>query len=226
MGCPGFDPAPYIECDNGAPADFMEQWEAGAGQPARAALPDRVFDSAYGYEGERLAPPQLAAGTGDKVLSDKQVQQWRELGYVFVSGIWPDEVMDAAAAAAEELAPFPNPDGTAPPPLTRGGVFGNGSTQGIARPGAFPYHRPELSASKIASLVNMPQGQSSLLLDTDAVIHKSPCRWLLFSHAASSHALCYQPTVGRACGRPAADAVYGWREVRTSITNSTVQAAM
>ena len=148
LGCADFDPTPYVECDNGAPADFMEQWQAGAGHPARGEVANRAFDSAYGYEGERLAPPQLAAGTGDKVLSDEQVQQWRELGYVFVSGIWPDEVMDAAAAAAADLAPFPNPDGTAPPPLTRGGVFGNGSTQGIARPGAFPYHRPELSASK------------------------------------------------------------------------------
>lgn len=128
----------------------MDQWEAGAGQPARGQLPDRAFDPAHGYDGERLARPQLAAGTGDQVLSDKQVQQWRELGYVFVSGIWPDEVMDAAAAAAEDLAPFPNADGTAPAPLTRGGVFGNGSTQGIARPGAFPYHRPELSASETA----------------------------------------------------------------------------
>eukprot|EP01043_Picozoa_sp_COSAG02_P081885 COSAG02_NODE_20233_length_842_cov_0.792732_1_plen_257_part_10 len=27
---PDFDPAPYIECDNGAPADFMEQWQTGA----------------------------------------------------------------------------------------------------------------------------------------------------------------------------------------------------
>ena len=76
-------------------------------------------------------------------------QQWRELGYVFVSGIWPNDVMDAAAAAAEDLAPFPNPDGTPPPPKAAGGVFGNGSTQGDARPGAFPYHNPNLSASKL-----------------------------------------------------------------------------
>ena len=140
----------------------MEQWEAGAGQPTRGELAERVFDPAYGYEGERLARPEPAAGTGDKVLSDEQVQQWRELGYVFVSGIWPDEVMDAAAVAVEELAPFPNPDGTAPPPLTSGGVFGNGSTQGIARPGAFPYHRPELSASETAALTNRT-GQRILL---------------------------------------------------------------
>jgi hypothetical protein len=144
-----FDPTPYIECENGAPADFMERWEAGAGQPTPAELPARVFDQAYGYEGERLAPPEPAAGVGDKVLSDEQVQQWRELGYVFVSGIWPNDVMDAAAAAAEDLAPFPNPDGTTPPPKAAGGVFGNGSTQGDARPGAFPYHNPNLSASKL-----------------------------------------------------------------------------
>ena len=136
---PDFDPTPYIECDGGAPADFMAQFEAGAGHPSPQELPARVFDKEYGYEGERLAAPELAAGTDGKVLSDEQVQRWRETGYVFISGIWPDEVMDAAASAAADLAPFPLEDGTAPPPKTGGGVFGNGSTQGNGRPGAFPY---------------------------------------------------------------------------------------
>lgn len=196
----------------------MEQWQAGAGHPARGEVADRAFDSAYGYEGERLAPPQLAAGTGDKVLSDEQVQQWRELGYVFVSGIWPDEVMDAAAAAAVDLAPFPNPDGTAPPPLTRGGVFGNGSTQGIARPGAFPYHRPELSASKTAAQPSAAQRmlfETSLTLDIDVPNHQCHCCLCWRSHAAPSYAPCNQPAARDARGRSSVDTVYGRREVRT-----------
>lgn len=128
---PAFDPAPYIE--HGAPADFMAQWAAGVGRPVPhdndvvvgggTAVAARVFDKAYGYEGVRLASPERAAGPdllvdsgggegGGLVLSDEQVQRWRELGYLFLTGIWPRHVMDAAVEAARALAPDPLPDGT------------------------------------------------------------------------------------------------------------------
>jgi hypothetical protein len=151
---PAMDPAPYVHCENGAPADFREQFEAGVGAPRREDLPARVFEKpSTGGGRHRLAPPEEAAGTSGRVLSDEQVARWREEGYIFISGIWPKQVIDDAYNASVEMAPFPNPDGSQP--SSGKPVFGfeprrpgpKNSLLGTARPGAFPYHEsPALSA--------------------------------------------------------------------------------
>ena len=153
---PAFDPGPYIHCENGAPVDFMEQFEAGVGAPSPDDLPERVFARPERPASGRLCPPEPAAGTGGLVLSEEQVQRWREEGYIHISGIWPTDVIDAAASDSTDLAPFPNPDGSQPD--SGRPVFGFDPKQkkrpgpsnnllGTARPGAFPYHEnPALSA--------------------------------------------------------------------------------
>ena len=153
---PAFDPGPYIHCENGAPVDFMEQFEAGVGAPSPDELPERVFARPERPASGRLCPPEPAAGTGGLVLSEEQVQRWREEGYIHISGIWPTDVIDAAASDSTDLAPFPNPDGSQPD--SGRPVFGFDPKQkkrpgpsnnllGTARPGAFPYHEnPALSA--------------------------------------------------------------------------------
>eukprot|EP01052_Picozoa_sp_SAG31_P015537 SAG31_NODE_1002_length_10448_cov_27.630399_3_plen_362_part_00 len=141
---PAWDPAPYVACTGGAPVDFQTQFDAGASWPDASVLPDRVFEKPKSLP--RLCPPEPAAGSAGRVLSEAQVAHWREVGYLHIHGIWPQDVIDAAYEEAVQLAPFPNPDGSQPSsgrpvfgfqPPTRAGHRVHRST--TVRPGAFPY---------------------------------------------------------------------------------------
>ena len=40
------------------------------------------------------------------VLTEEQVQQWLEDGFLAVTGLWPEALIEAAAATAAELHPY------------------------------------------------------------------------------------------------------------------------
>ena len=130
------------------------------------------------------------------MLSEEQVQRWREEGYIHISGIWPTDVIDAAASDSTDLAPFPNPDGSQPD--SGRPVFGFDPKQkkrpgpsnnllGTARPGAFPYHEnPALSAITLHPRI---LGAVSQLLGRDVVRHQSVCFSLcLILSSSDAHA--------------------------------------
>jgi len=85
----------------------------------RAQLP--AVDGAWHFKQEAtnwaLAEPALPidADISKPVLSDSQLQQWMEDGYVVVHGMWPQQLIDSAAGqlqatldAGEELGGFPH----------------------------------------------------------------------------------------------------------------------
>ena len=49
--------------------------------------------------------PERAAGTNGAVLSEAQVQEFRENGCLLIDGIWPEDVVRAAADASEAIYP-------------------------------------------------------------------------------------------------------------------------
>lgn len=62
------------------------------------------YDTLY-VEPEPVAPPNAPPG-GD-VLTSEQVERWQREGYLFLHGVWPQELI--AQAAAESLERFPQP---------------------------------------------------------------------------------------------------------------------
>ncbi len=51
-------------------------------------------------------PIELDCESTGPVLTEQQVKHWLEDGFLIVTGLWPQELIDAAAATAAELHPF------------------------------------------------------------------------------------------------------------------------
>ena len=64
------------------------------------------YDTLY-VEPEPVAPP--SAPGGSDVLTEEQVQRWQSEGYLFLDGVWPEELMQQASKQALEIFPQPPP---------------------------------------------------------------------------------------------------------------------
>ena len=56
-------------------------------------------------EGDWWYPERLDPDGGGPVLSEDQIGRFRHDGFVVVSGLWPDDLIERAAAEARDLHP-------------------------------------------------------------------------------------------------------------------------
>ena len=91
---PDFDPAPYLAVGNVGPACPPPTLT-----PVPAAAP-RQTPGGLGW-----LFPDTVAGVGGAVLSDEQVAQFQNEGFLLIDGIWPEDVMAEAIDAVDEMYP-------------------------------------------------------------------------------------------------------------------------
>ena len=134
---PGWDPQLYL--DAGAAAVPSARPPAVACQPP-SRLTDRDGTPPW-------ATPEGAAGIGDKIFSDAQVEQFRGQGWLLIDGIWPADVMADACAAAAELYPEEGEHEPGERFGAAGGVLSTAEQDGsLWQKAAFPFDAPPLNA--------------------------------------------------------------------------------
>eukprot|EP01052_Picozoa_sp_SAG31_P049821 SAG31_NODE_11089_length_1067_cov_0.836777_1_plen_136_part_10 len=109
---PGFDAAPYLQANSMVPPITEPEANAPSSTVASSnTLTVRNTKSVVYNGGPPVAssrwvlPDMLSPSRDGKVATPAQVSQWRDHGWLFVDGLLPPNLVDAAVAAAAELFP-------------------------------------------------------------------------------------------------------------------------
>jgi hypothetical protein len=110
----GMDPAPYLAHLAGEP--FTSPVFGREGEGVGSGNGPGTVKGSQGLAPQTTTwerPGRALPLASDDVLSAAQVEHWREKGWLVLDGVWPPELIAAAAAAAAEVLP-PQVDGVIP----------------------------------------------------------------------------------------------------------------